>query len=760
MEEYMLSSLPLMYSDKLIQRHESLRTSFEVLEEGMVQRIYKEVDFEIDKYEVKEEKEIAGIIKSFIRSFDLGKAPLLRVGLIKVHPQKHILMYDMHHIISDGTSMGVLVREFSKLYGGDELPELRIQYKDYAVWQNELFRSEKIKAQEEYWLKQFEGEIPVLNLPTDYQRPSVQSFEGDRVNFELHSEITEKLRKIARETGSTMYMVLLSAFNILLSKYSGQEDIVVGSPIAGRPHADLENIMGMFVNTLAMRNSPSGEKTYREFLREVKENALGAYENQDYQFEELVDNLKVARDFSRNPVFDVMFVLQNTEMEELSLEGIAIRQYKSDNQISKFDMTLTAVEGKVSIGLSIEYCTKLFNKDTVERMYRHLENIILTATDNPDMKLGEIEILTEEEKQQILIEFNDTDAEYPREKTIQQLFEEQVERTPDNIAVVYEDKTLTYRELNERANQLARVLRYKGVVQDSIVGIMVERSLEMIVGIMGILKAGGAYLPIDPEYPIDRIEYMLEDSGTSILLTQKHLRDKTTFNGEKIELDDEEVYIGDVSNLDIVNRSNDLAYIIYTSGSTGKPKGVMVEHHSICNTLNWRKSEYSLGGNNKVLQLFSFAFDGFVTSSFTPMISGSTIVMVNEEEAKDPIVLNNYINKFSITEFISVPTIYLSILECASEESLNSLKTVILAGERLSENVVKMSKSLNGQIEIVNEYGPTENSVVATIKRGITTNQIISIGKPISNIKIYIVDQYNSLCPIGVAGELCITGYG
>jgi len=509
--------------NNLIQRHEALRTSFEVTEEGLMQKVHKKVEFEIEEYKAEEDNEIEDIIKSFIRAFDLSKAPLLRVGLVKVHTNKHILMYDIHHIISDGTSVGILVEEFSKAYAGEELTPLRIQYKDFSEWQNESFKSDSIKKQEKYWLKQFEGEISVLNLLTDYQRPALQSFEGDSIQFEIGSELTNKLRQIAKATGSTMYMVLLGIFNILLSKYSGQEDIIVGTPIAGRPHADLENIIGMFVNTLTMRNHPSGEKTFIEFLREVKDNALGAYENQDYQFEELVEKLSLARDFSRNPLFDVMFALQNMDIGELVVKDIKIKPYKSENMISKFDITMNAVELENSISIDIQYCTKLFNKATIERMHKHLDNIIQIVTDNIDIKLSDVEILTEEEKQQILTDFNNTKADYPKNKTIHQLFEEQVKRTPDDIAVIFEDNKLTYLELNERANQLARILRDKGVVTDSIVGIMVERSLEMIVGIVAILKAGGAYLPIDPEYPKNRIISMLNDSNALMLLTKEEI---------------------------------------------------------------------------------------------------------------------------------------------------------------------------------------------------------------------------------------------
>jgi len=744
---------------KLIERHEAFRTSFELIEEGIVQKIHKKVEFEVEHKEVGE-GDAEEIIRSFIRPFDLSKAPLLRVGLIKLYSGKNILMFDMHHIISDGTSMGILTNEFVKLYEGQELSPLRLQYKDYAAWQNSMLNSEAMKRQEEYWLKTFEGEISVLNLSTDYPRPAIQSFEGGRIHFELEEEITEGLRRVAKETGSTMYMVLLSGFNILLSKYSGQEDIVVGSPIAGRPHADLEKIIGMFVNTLAMRNYPKCSKTVGEFIEEVRTNALSAYENQYYQFEELVEKLNVKRDMGRNPVFDVMFAMQNMDMGEIAIEGASVKPYDIENRISKFDITIEAVEAEEKLDIGIGYSTKLFSKETIERMAGHLTNVLRDIAQNTGRQISEIGVLGEEEKYKLLFEFNDTYAEYPRDKTIHELFEEQVDKTPDNIAVVYEDSQLTYRELNEKANQLARVLREKGVVPDSIVGIMVERSLEMIVGIMGILKAGGAYLPVDPEYPKDRIEYMLEDSRASILLTQKHLRGKTAFDGEVIELDSERLHAGDSSNLEAVNRSNDLAYVIYTSGSTGKPKGVMVEHKSISNTINWKMQKHSMGISDIVLPILSYTFDAFTSSLFITLNSGACIVILSNEDIRNPYVIVHNLKKNNVTHLVSTPAIYSTLLDNYEEDATLLLKAVTLGGDRISEDLVVKSKQKFKLAKIHNEYGPTENSVVTASKMDIKSGDSITIGKPISNTRIFILDKNNKIQPVGVAGELCVSGAG
>jgi len=754
---------------KLIERHESLRTSFELIDEAIVQKVHKEAAFSVDYIEIGE-GQTDEIVKGYIKPFDLGKAPLLRVGLIKLAEDKHILMADMHHIISDGVSMGILTKEFAELYGGKELPELRIQYKDYAAWQNEMISSEVMKKQEEHWLNTFHGEIPVLNLPTDFPRPSLQSFEGDRIGYSINKEIIEGIRRIAKETGTTMYMVLLAGFNILLSKYSGQEDIIVGSPIAGRHHTDFTNIIGMFVNTLAMRNYPIGSKTAKEFIEEVKTNALKAYENQDYQFEELVEKIGVKRDLSRNPLFDVMLVMQNTEMGEIVLNGISIKPYELQNRIAKFDITVSAVETEDSIEMSIEYCTKLYKKETIERMTGHYTNILEKVRQNPDITLEQIEMISEEEKHKLLYEFNNTYAEYPKDKTIHELFEEQVARTPDNIAAVYENRQLTYRELNEKSNQLARLLREKGVGADSIVGIMVERSLEMIIGIMGILKAGGAYLPIDPEYPEDRKQYILKDSGAKLLLVQKQTRDKTAYRGEKIELDDERLDAKDSSNLDPVSRPNDLAYIIYTSGSTGKPKGVMIENYSVINRIGWMQKEYKLTAADVILQKTPFTFDVSVWEMFWWSFTGAKVVFLNPGGEKNPHEIVQAISKYKVTIMHFVPSMLSVFMEYLKNNLeiryIESLKIIFSSGEALTLKHVEQFNGIiseNGGRKLSNLYGPTEATVDVTYyncTEDLKYKANIPIGKPIWNTRMHIVDRNNKLQPVGVTGELCIAGDG
>ncbi|NIQ70740.1 MAG: AMP-binding protein, partial [Candidatus Aminicenantes bacterium] len=584
---------------QLINRHESLRTSFGMMAEEPVQMVHDNVKFEIEYYSATEAVGDRSP-KYFLRPFDLSKAPLLRVGLIESGKEQHILMLDMHHIITDGTSQEIFTQEFMALYSGEELPALRLQYKDYSEWLNNSEQGEAIIKQEEYWEKQFEGEIPVIHLPTDYPRPAVQSFKGRTISFEISEEETAALDQLALTESISLYMVLLSLYIIFLAKITGQDDIVVGTPVAGRNHADLQQIIGMFVNTLGIRNYPGGEKPFSEFLQEVKKRTLEAFENQDYPFENLVEKVAVTRDAGRNPLFDTMFVLQNVDRSEIKIPGLKLRPYNDESKISKFDLILQAVETGNGLGFTFEYCTRLFMTDTIERFIGYFRKIVTSVLKNTGQKIWEIEIIPEPEKRLLLEEFNDTAAEYPRDKTLHELFEEEVERSPEGTALVgnwqgmaspadkgavvkKEKMHITYGVLNEKADRLAHFLKEKGVLADSIVGIMVHRSIEMIFGILGILKSGAAYLPIDPEYPQERIDYMLKDSGAKILLT--NLPEGHRFNCQlsivnyQLSMNFSEVDFHHSSLID--HHSGSLAYVIYTSGSTGRPKGVLTMHSNV-----------------------------------------------------------------------------------------------------------------------------------------------------------------------------------
>lgn len=745
---------------ELIKRHESLRTSFEQDESGdPVQRIHDEVPFTLQTTVLgaRTEQEAAA---SFIKPFDLSQAPLFRAQIVKGSDERHLLLVDMHHIISDGVSVNILIREFGELYNNRKLPALRIQYKDYAVWQEGFKTGDAYKTQEAYWLKQLEGELPVLDLPADHVRPPVRSFAGDKVSFTLEQEVASGLHKLARENGSTLYMVLLAAYTAFLSRLSGQEDIIVGSPIAGRPHKDLEPILGMFVNTLALRTRPEGGKPFAQYLQEVRETALEAFEHQDYPFEELVDKLELTRDMSRNPVFDAMLVVQNNDYEPLYLHDLQMKPAQVSHLVSKFDLTLQASEGDGNIHFLFEYSTALFEKTTIERWASHLTNVFSIIGKNPEVTLNHIDILTQEERHQLLNEFNTGQANQYGVQTISQLFEQQAARTPKASALVSGDKTLTYQELDEWSNGIARALRSLGVKPDTPVGIMMHRSFSMIASILGVWKAGGCYVPIDPEYPTERKRYILSDSGTKLLMTINEA-DRgvlADFEGEILTI--ESVEADDKSPLPQMSSAHHLAYIIYTSGTTGRPKGVMVEHKGIANTLQWRRNAYAFNETDTILQLFSFSFDGFITSMFTPLLSGAKAVLLHEEEAKDILAIKHQLSRQRITHMIIVPVLYRALLDVVQPEDVKTLRVVTLAGEAADRELIDRSLAICPHTELANEYGPTENSVATTVMRHMEKQAYVSIGQPIDGTQVLILNSNHQLQPIGVAGELCIAGTG
>ncbi|MCP4150883.1 MAG: AMP-binding protein, partial [bacterium] len=599
-----------------------------------------------------------------------------------------------HHIITDGTSQDILTKELFALYAGEELPPLKIKYRDYAEWQNSRTHIQLMKQQEEFWVNLYPGELPLLHLPIDYPRPVRQSFEGSVVSFTLGKEETIHLKETAEENNVTLYMALLSIFIILLSKLSGQEDIIVGTPTAGRRHADLERIIGMFVNTLPLRNYPSGEKTVKEFIGEVKNNTLGAFENQEYQFEDLVDKISVSRDTGRNPVFDVMFNLinqaVNDERDRMIAPGDIAPPIPEGLVSSKFDMTLNALDAGENLCFHLEYCAKLFKEKTIKRFITYFKRILQTVSPLPHQKISDIAIITEEEKKRILYEFNDTTSEYPRGKTIHELFEEQVKRTPDNICVVgswqpavgkekIKDKKeiiddeqrrmdaapdvgeihespsqrtvqISYRELDEASNRLAGYLQSKGVGPGTIVAIKTERSTEVVAGLLGILKTGGTYLPIDSGYPGERLNYMLTDSNTKVLVTTRTpdtLKGGNEFEelnefGEEIEIIDIHSIYKLPSSLDSPHPApgsrhpaSGIAYIIYTSGSTGRPKGVLVRHSGFVNLVSYHRQVFHQGSGERMSQTASPGFDAMAFEVWPCLLYGAVLHIAGDDIRTD-----------------------------------------------------------------------------------------------------------------------------
>ncbi len=743
----------------IISRHESLRTYFEVVDGQPVQKILKEMPFGIEYLEANE-KNAEEIVRGFVKPFDLSKAPLFRAALIEVENKEQLLVLDAHHIIFDGSSMAILFDEFIQLYQGGNPKETLIQYKDYVSWYNEKLDSEELKYQEQYWLKLFEGEIPQLTMPEDFNRPAVQSYEGDKLYFRIDKATAEQLKQLAYKTGTSMYMVMLAAYYVLLHKYTGQEDIVVGTPTAGRSHPELHRLIGMFVNTLPLRNQVKGDMQFVKLLSSIKQNTLDAFNNQDYQFEKLVDKLELKRDMGHNPLFDTMFVFQNMMLAQTSGSDLEFAPYKYKNNISKFDLTLFAQWDKDEIDCEMEYCTKLFKADTIARLIEHYQNILNEIAIGHKKRIYQIEMLSQTEKQQFMYEYNNKKAEYPYNKTMHELFQEQAERTPDNIAVVCEDNTLTYKELNERVNVIARRIRQKGIGSGSIAAIMLERSTELIISILAVLKAGGAYLPIDLGYPQDRISFMLEDSGAHLIISQPDIVKNIEHTKAVLTLDSNETYEDDINNLDNLNTADDLIYIIYTSGSTGKPKGVALPHKAATNYITWAAKSYVKGEKASFPLYTSVSFDLTVTSIFTPLLTGNSIVIYKEDEKKLPIERILEDNK---VEIIKLTPAHLKLIK-DMDLSSSRVRRLIVGGEQLETKLAqKVYEAFNKNVEIYNEYGPTEAAVGCMIyKYDPLKNKrtAVPIGVPADNMEIYILDKYLNIVPYNVIGEMYIGGAG
>jgi tyrocidine synthetase-3 len=790
-EEYDINKLKQTII-RLIQRHECLRTSFHMVQDEPVQKIHpiEELEFQIRLYH-----SYTG--RQRVQPFDLAKAPLLRVGLAPREDNRYHLMLDMHHIIYDGVSHQILEQDFMALFEGKELPPLRIQYKDFSQWQNREKHRQILKKQETYWLKEFSGEIPILHLPTDYPRPAIQSYEGKRVRFKILADETRTLKAIALKENVTLYIVLLAVFNILLSKLGSQEEIIIGTPIAGRQHADLQKIIGMFVNTLALRNYPKGKKTFVEFLQEVKVRTLEAFENQEYPFEDLVEKVSAARDVSRNPLFDVMFALQSLdtdagtrngarpdtprETREAEKNGTETKKEKPNvtqqdrdkniRAISKFDLTLNCVDAGENLLFIAEYCTKLFKNETIERFIAYFQTIISLIVKRPSLELRQIEIISEAEKKQVLHDFNDTEAEYPKDKTLHQLFDLQAVRTPDKVALIYNHRQLTYHELNKKSHRLACVLKEKGVHPGDFVGILLNRSLDMMVSILAVLKSGGAYVPMDPQYPADRVKYILNDSHAGLLLCRGDLSRQLEFAGEVLLLDDIDIkddeyeyeYEYEYKNktdanvvMGHVSGPRDPAYIIYTSGSTGRPRGVMIRHSSVVNLVFCQKRYFQIQEAERILQFSSISFDASVEQIFISLFSGAALVLVDKEDLLDGERFESVVSNYCITHIHAVP----SFINALHMESPYQVKRMVAGGDICP---VSLARKWNQVCDFYNEYGPTETTVTSIemqVENISDSMAQVPIGKPVDNTKIYILDCWERPVPPGVEGQLYIGGDG
>ena len=753
----------------IIQRHEILRTTFPMVEGKPIQKIAPFLKVNLLKVELKDlpiEKVEEIVAQELQKPFDLTQSPLLRFTLFDLGYEDYILVPVIHHIIIDGWSKGILFKELSSFYQAllsnstASLPKLPIQYADFAVWQRQWLQGEVLANQLNYWKKQLAAAPPLLELPTDKPRPPIPSFRGSSICFKIDSDVTEKLKSLSQKSGVTLFMTLLATLNTLLFRYSSQKDILVGTPTANRNRQEIEPLIGFFVNTLVMRNSLEGNLSFSELLQQVRNVVLESYANQDVPFEQVVDGLQIERSLSYNPLFQVMFALQNTPLTALDIPGLRVKSMAVENVRVKFDLTLILEEIETDQGTYLEgyweYNGDLYTAERITRLMGHFQTLLKGIVKNPQQKVGELPLLTDPEKQQILVEWNQTQVPYQDHQCIHQLFEEQVAKNPDAVAVIYEQECLTYQQLNQKANQLAHYLQSLGIKTEELVGVCVERSPLIIIGILGILKAGAAYLPLDPSYPPNRLIYMVEDSGVSVVLTQEKLANTLQLeNLQKVYLDQDWPIISQQSSDPPVSetQAKNLAYVIYTSGSTGKPKGVLLAHKGVCNLATQQRKIFNIKAQSRVLQFASFSFDASVWEIFMALGSGATLVMGDSDSLLPGENLLNLLKKQKIT----IATLPPSALAVMPTDELPDLQSLIVAGESSSADLLK--KWCQNR-HVFNAYGPTESTVCTTIALIKDPQEKPPIGKPLGNFQVYILDPCLNPVPIGINGELYIGGEG
>ncbi len=774
---------------EIIQRHEALRTNFKLVEGSPVQvintppnRILLIVDLKSLPEGEQWDKVRRLSIEAAQRPFDLCQELLLRTTILQLGEESHVLLLTMHHIIFDGWSVANFTKELATLYNAfcqekpSSLPELPIQYADFACWQRQWLRGQVLEQQLNYWKQQLAGLPPRLELPTDRMRPAVQTFRGSNKSFKLSQELTQQIEAFCHQSGTTPYMILLAALAILLFRYSDQEDIAIGSPIANRRQREIEPLIGFFLNTLVLRIRLEGNPAFSELLKQVQEVALSAYAHQDVPFEYLTELLQPERNPSHSPWFQVLFVFQNMPKYEFNLQGLTIDSWEIESNTSKFDLSLYMEECQSQLVGTWEYNTDLFDAATIERINDHFRVLLEGIITNPEQPISQLPLLTATERHQLLREWNDTVTEDLPEECVYHLFEKQVERTPDKIAVEFKGDYLTYQELNCRVNQLARYLQARGVGPEVLVGICLERSLEMVVGLLGILKAGGAYVPLDPNYPQERLSYIISNSQMSLLLTQNS---KEQFVNGLLENEVGIVYLdrdgdlisqeSDTNPTSGVNPEN-LAYVIYTSGSTGNPKGVEIEHYSLVNFTQAAIEEYEFTQRDRVLQFASISFDAAAEEIYPSLSCGATLVLRTDEILASLPTFLQKCREWELT-VLDLPTAYwhqlMAELATADLSFPESVRTVIIGGEKALPEPLKIwQQQRDKRPQLINTYGPTEATVVATAYKllaarteadaGLTE---LPIGQPLPNVQVYVLDRFQQIVPIGVPGELHIGGF-
>ena len=743
---------------KIIKRHEILRTILIQQNDEIVQKVCKEINFNIPVY-FNQEKEIDSIIKNFSKPFKLENEVLIRVEVHYIDNKKTMLLVDSHHIIMDGMSLNNLIIEFNRLYNGADLKRLPIQYRDYTMWENNYNKSNEILEHERYWVNKFEDcEFPPLNLPYDYKVSAIRSYEGNTITNVIDEKIFRKIEKYAKKIGMSSYMLFVSTFLILLHRYTGQDEIILGSPVANRNQKETKRMMGVLVNNIVIRSKLNEDETINEFFEKMKEQILSDISNQPYPFDMLIKKLNIKVDNSRNPMFDVMFTYQNKEENTVQLSGKSVNVLELDNNISKFNLSIE-VKPKMHT-INVEYCTKLFKKETIENLFEHYLYMLTDIIENVDAKIKDIDIITPKENK-LLEKFNATDGEINNDTTAY-LIEKQVDENPNNIAVICEDKVLTYKQLDDKANSLANYLIKIGVKSNDIVCIMTNRSLETIVAMYAVLKAGGAFLNVDPTYPVDRTKYYIESSRSQYVLTQKELKDRVKEIPNCIEIDlDNNIYQENKDRPKVNIKMEDLSYIIYTSGSTGVPKGVMLNQVGLTNMAKAMTKALDYLHDGKVhtlLSVTSTPFDIFVYEIIVSLTHGQRIVMANNAEHRNPKLLEKLMEKYNTDVMTVTPSLMKIVYDNRSENSpLRLVKNMVFGGEPLPEKFVKDLKALADDITVFNIYGPSEITVLSNVQN-LNGEPEITTGPPIMNTQIHILDKNLNRVPIGVVGEIYISG--
>jgi len=753
--------------DRILVRHEALRTTFERLDGRPVPRIAERETcrFQLLEQEVASPEELEQLAREEAGlPFDLERGPLVRGRLIREAEDRHTLLVTMHHIVADGWSRGILIRELSALVSAythgepDPLPELPVQFADYALWQRQWLTAERLQGQAEHWRAALAGAPALLELPLDHPRPAKQDHAGGWVDFELEEGLRSALKELSRRHGTTLFMTLLAGWAILLSRLSGQEEVVIGVPTANRGQAEIKGLIGFFVNTLALRVDLSGSPTVAELLTRVKERVLVAQANQDLPFEQVVERVNPARSLSHSPVFQVMFSLQNAATEVLEVRGLSpeplVRVFPDAAKLD-LGLSLWKEDGRIQGGL--EYAAPLFERETAERWLGYFRTLLAAMVADEAMPVDLLEFLPEAERRLVLDTWNATGTDYPAERCVHQLFEAQVSRTPEAVALVFGEQTLSYAELNARANRLAHHLRTMGVQPDARVALCMERSMDQVVGLLAVLKAGGAYVPLDPAYPAERLRHMLADSEPVVLLTQGDLASGWAEAVPVLDLGDAfaDQPATDPDPAEVGLTSRHLAYVIYTSGSTGTPKGVMVEHKGLCNLVTAQSQRFGVVTGNRVLQIASFSFDACIFEILMALCGGASLHLPPQGVHLAGEVLGRLIDLYAITHATLTPAVLASLPD---QDVLASLRTLILAGDALKGTLVR--RWAPGRC-LFNAYGPTEATVWATLHRCREEAHCDPpIGRPIANVRIYILDGRGQPVPIGVAGELHIGGAG